>query len=114
MPRQGRRDNRSAEAEAWRKLYKTARWQEIRRAQLAAFPLCQTCMSRGHVTPASVCNHADKNSKATVEGFFAGPFSSECAPCHDSVIQRREKRGYVVGCGSDGRPNDPSHPWNKR
>lgn len=107
-----RRDDRSEEATAWRRLYKTARWQSVRRAQLAAYPLCQTCMSQGHVTPATVCNHADKDSKATVEGFFAGPFTSECAPCHDSVIQKQEKRGHIIGSDESGQPLDPSHPWN--
>ena len=113
MASTGRRDDRSAEAQAWRKLYKTARWQGIRRAQLAAYPLCQTCMSQGHVTAATVCNHADKDSKATVEGFFAGPFTSECAPCHDSVIQKQERRGYQIGCKPDGTPNNPRHHWHK-
>ena len=112
MASTGRRDDRrSAQAIEWRRLYKTARWQAIRKAQLAAFPLCQTCMTRGHVTPATVCNHANKDSKATVEGFYEGPFSSECAPCHDSVIQKQEKRGHIIGCDESGIPLDPMSAW---
>jgi len=111
MARTGRRDDRSAEAEGYRRLYRTKRWLLIRKAQLAAYPLCQTCLSQGHVTPATVCNHADKDSKATVEGFFGGPFTSECKPCHDSVIQKQEKRGHLIGCDESGTPLDPNSPW---
>lgn len=107
-----RRDDRSPEAQEYRRLYRTKRWEETRRAQLAAHPLCQTCQSQGRITAATVCNHADKDSKATVEGFFAGPFTSECAPCHDSVIQKQEKRGHIIGSDESGMPRDPSHHWN--
>jgi len=40
---------------------------------------------------------------------------SVCKPCHDSAIQREEKRGLsCVGVDVTGRPTDPSHPWNRR
>lgn len=104
-----RPDRRSAEAAAYRRLYRTARWMRTRAEQLAKQPLCETCLSQGRITAATVCNHADKDSKATEEGFFAGPFTSECAPCHDSVIQRNERRAEVgklpiQPCGTDGWP----------
>lgn len=67
----------------------------------------------GRITAATVCNHVDKDSKATIEGFYAGPFTSECAPCHDSVIQKQEKRGHIIGCDADGLPLDPNHHWNR-
>lgn len=109
MANAGRRDDRSREAQAWRRLYKTAGWRAIRAAQLAAEPLCRTCKAQGRITPATVCNHVDKRAKATVAGFFAGPFSSECQPCHDGVIQSDERRveaGKLPwrACGSDGWP----------
>ena len=103
-------DSRSAEAQAYRHLYRTARWRRTRAAQLAAHPLCAMCLPR--VVAATICNHEDKDSKATVEGFFAGPFSSLCAPHHDSTQQRQERRGYVIGCDEDGTPRDPNHHWN--
>ena len=112
-PVQRRPDQRSQQAQEYRRLYKTARWQSIRLDQLAKRPLCETCESAGRITPATVCNHADKDSKATEEGFFAGPFNSLCAPHHDSTQQRQEKRGYTIGCDTDGRPLDPNHPWNR-
>lgn len=109
MASTGRRDDRSAEAQVWRRLYKTARWQGIRRAQLAAHPLCRTCLQQKRTTRATVCNHLDKNAKATVEGFYAGPFSSECGPCHDAVVGRDERRADAGklptrAFGADGWP----------
>lgn len=108
-----RPDRRSAEAAAYRRLYRTARWRRTRAEQLFKQPLCETCLSQGRITAATVCNHADRDSKRTEEGFFAGPFTSECAPCHDSVIQKQEKRGHIIGCDDAGMPLDPNHHWNR-
>jgi 5-methylcytosine-specific restriction protein A len=112
-PKIRRPDRRSAQAEAYRRFYRTARWQRTRADQLAKQPLCETCQSQGRIAAATVCNHADKDSKATEEGFFAGPFTSECQPCHDSVIQKQEKRGHIIGADASGRPLDPGHHWNR-
>jgi hypothetical protein len=106
------RDTRSPEALAYRKLYKTARWQKTRADQLAKQPLCETCLSQKRITPATVCNHDDPETKKNPETFFAGPFSSQCAPCHDSVIQKQEKRGHVIGCDENGWPLGEQHHWN--
>ena len=103
-------DRRSPEAEAWRRLYKTAKWQAIRRDQLQRFPLCRACWRQGRTTPATVCNHLDKSSKAT--DFFRGPFSSLCAPCHDGGEQKAEGAGFSAEAGEDGWPTDPRHPAN--
>ncbi len=103
-------DRRSPEAEAYRRLYKTARWQHIRKAQLTKRPVCERCRKRGRVTIATVCHHVDRDSKANPETFFAGPFESLCAPCHDSDAQGEEARGYSTAIDADGWPTDPRHP----
>lgn len=107
-----RRDARSAQAQGYRHLYKTARWQRTRAAQLQAQPLCQACRNIGRITEATVCNHADPAAKATEQGFFAGPFTSLCASCHDAGEQKAERAGYSAEAGSDGWPTDPAHPCN--
>lgn len=104
-------DRRSPEAEAYRKLYKTARWQRIRAAQLAKHPICARCKKAGRITVATVCHHLDKDSKAT--DFFKGPFESSCAPCHDGPIQSEEKTGFSKEIGNDGWPTDERHPANR-
>ena len=106
----GRRDDRSDEAKAYRRLYRTKRWQWTRADQLARHPLCAMCLPS--VTLATICDHADKDSKATEEGFFRGPFNSLCKTHHDSTRQREERRGYVIGCDESGLPLDPGHHWN--
>jgi len=104
-------DPRSDDALRYRKLYKTARWQAIRRDQLQRHPLCEACAKRNRITPATVCNHLDKDSKAT--DFFRGPFSSSCAPCHDAGEQKAESAGFSGEADADGWPISPLHPSNR-
>ena len=107
-----RPDRRSVEAEQYRRLYGTARWKWTRAQQLASHPLCEACAKLGRVTAATVCNHTDPDSKSDSETFFAGPFSSLCAPCHDQGEQREEKAGYSFAVDSSGWPTDSNHPAN--
>lgn len=105
-------EQRSAEALAYRHLYKTKRWQALRRAQLRAQPLCIMCLKAGRFTPATVCDHVDPKAK-TPATFFNGPFQSLCAPHHNSAKQREEKRGYSGEVDADGWPTDVRHPANR-
>lgn len=88
-------DFRSKEAEAYRKLYKTKRWQDTRDRQLASKPLCERCAKVGKVTVATVCHHVDKSTKDNQATFFAGPFASLCKQCHDGPIQKEERSGRI-------------------
>jgi 5-methylcytosine-specific restriction protein A len=116
-----RRDSRSPEAEAYRRLYKDKRWRGkagVRARQLAKQPLCEMCLKASRITRATVCDHVDPKRKETEEGFFKGPFQSLCDQepfrCHSSRKQREERLGYEPGCDPSGRPIDPNHPWNRR
>ena len=106
-------DRRSAAALAYRRLYNTAAWRHIRRAQLARMPLCEVCTQRGLVVPATVVNHRVAHRGDTA--LFADPanLQSTCAHCHDSEIQSRERTGrtWDSAIGADGLPSDPTHPW---
>ena len=56
------------------------------------------------VTAATVCHHID-DDKSTMEKFFAGPFASSCADCHDTDEQRVERGGRArQQVDSDGWP----------
>lgn len=98
-----RTDYRSADAAEYRKLYKTAHWQRIRRAQLAAHPLCAMCKQTGHITPATVCDHINPHRGDPVV-FYAGPFQSLCKPHHDGAKQSEERTGKIKGSDADGWP----------
>jgi len=107
-----RRDRRSAESLAYRKLYKTKRWLEIRQAQLTAEPLCQRHKKRGQLVRAEVVHHV-KAHKGDEYLFYHGEVESLCKACHDSDAQSEEARGYSKRIGSDGWPVDPKHPANQ-
>lgn len=99
-----RYDARSPEAEAYRRWYKTQRWQRIRAQQLNAEPLCAYCLNIGRTTAATVCDHVEPH-KGDERLFWHGPFQSLCKQCHDSDKQRIEKGGkpkQVIGL--DGWP----------
>lgn len=104
-------DRRSAEAAAYRRLYKTARWRAKRLAQLEAEPLCRRCKKRGRIVPATVANHLIAH-KGDLDLFWYGELESSCKPCHDGDIQSEERLGYSKEIGADGFPVDPNHPWN--
>lgn len=98
-----RSDQRSAEAAAYRRLYGTARWRRIREAKLQRDPLCEWCLEREVVEPATEVHHADGGHKGDVDKFWSGPFVSTCKPCHASRGQR-EDNGTHVEFGLDGWP----------
>lgn len=107
-----RPDQRSAKAKAYRLLYKTARWQLLRSAQLLKQPLCERCDRDGRVTPATVVHHRRAHKGDQALFFDPTNLSSSCAPCHDQIEQIVEARGFEVGCDRDGRPIAADHPWN--
>lgn len=84
-------------------LYKTARWQRLRAAQLMAEPLCRMCKEERRTTAATVCDHIEPH-KGDVAKFWAGPFQSLCAAHHNGAKQEMEKSGTRRGCDVNGRP----------
>jgi 5-methylcytosine-specific restriction protein A len=104
---------RSVEANEYRVLYKSAQWQRMRGYQLSQEPLCRFCAKQGRVEPASVVDHI-KPHRGDRKLFFDGfNLQSLCKPCHDSIKQAEEHRGYSNEIGLDGRPVDPNHPANR-
>jgi 5-methylcytosine-specific restriction enzyme A len=109
----GRQDLRSPEAEGYRKLYKLSAWKRAREAQLSKQPLCELCLERGRVVPASIVNHR-KPHKGDWQRFIdPANHQSACKPCHDGAIQSYERTGRMAGSDSSGLPTDPNHPWNR-
>ena len=103
---------RQAGGTRFKHLYRTARWQRIRKAQLQAHPLCSQCQMAGRVTAATVCNHTlGHPADETEEMFWAGPFDSQCAACHSGVTARQERTGRIVGGDVGGWSLDPDSPW---
>lgn len=117
--------DRSEAAQAYRRLYKTARWQKLRAHQLAAEPLCRFCADAGRLTPASVVDHIEPH-RGDLDLFFrVSNLQSLCDAepwrCHSKIKQIEERhaeadkrRGYSTEIGLDGWPVDPAHPMNRR
>lgn len=99
---------------AFAHLYRTARWQGIRRAQLAQEPLCAYCLAQGNTKLATVCDHVNGHPVGeTEQGFWVGPFQSLCASCHNGAKQEQERHGTLRGGTTDGWPLDQNHHWNR-
>jgi 5-methylcytosine-specific restriction endonuclease McrA len=92
------------------RLYAKASWKHRRAAQLREHPLCAYCLKRGQVVAASVADHIEPHDGDAEK--FEGPLQSLCATCHSAIKQAEENGGLMRGCGLDGMPLDPRHPWN--
>lgn len=105
-------DRRSAEAEEYRRLYKTAAWRSRRMHQLADEPLCRSCKAAGRETLATIADHVIPH-RGDERLFFEGELQSLCDEepwrCHSRVKQREERLGFSPAVGSDGFPIDPKH-----
>jgi hypothetical protein len=104
---------RSPEAAAWRKLYKTARWEAVRQNQFNSEPLCEWCLAGKPkvIRPATVVHHADPH-KGDLQKFFGGKLISLCADCHDRTAHQIEAKGYTHAIDETGWPSHPDHPAN--
>jgi 5-methylcytosine-specific restriction protein A len=94
---------RVTERRPWLPWYGTARWQRIRKMQLAAEPLCRMCEEVGDVTAATVCDHIEPHRGDAVK-FWSGPFQSLCASHHSREKQAEEHGRKVIRYGADGYP----------
>ncbi len=98
--------------------YNTAAWQRLRKAKLAADPLCYACKLRGTVTAAIAVDH--------VQAIAAGgePFPplsglmSMCERCHNektNAVDRSDRRASgrrFKGFDAHGNPIDPGDDWH--
>jgi 5-methylcytosine-specific restriction protein A len=74
--------------------YDSPAWQSIRRRQLSIQPLCQACLTRGHVHLAEHVDHLFPWNVVGDESFVLNIFQSLCKPCH-SHKTALEQRGII-------------------
>jgi len=108
-----RPDYRSPEAQAYRRLYKQARWIPLRAHQLQAKPLCEWCYAKGLTVVATVAHHTEPHRGDRAKFFDSTNLTSLCAPCHDNDAAQIEAKGYSTAIGEDGWPTDPRHVANR-
>lgn len=73
---QDHRDNK------WLYLYKSARWQAMRDAQLRKDPLCCKCRKQNRLTPADTADHIKPHHGNPDLFYNADNMQSMCASCH--------------------------------
>lgn len=95
------------------RLYNSRKWRKRRDRQLQRHPLCARCADRGVVVAAKVAHHIERH-EGDLHKFYFGELRSLCAPCHDSIEQMIESRGYHTEIGVDGWPVDKAHPVYSR
>lgn len=107
-----RGDAVSVPRETWQWMYSTRQWKECRRLHRQEYPLCKRCLEKGKIVAAQVVHHVERH-EGNWEIFLNSELESLCKHCHDSLEQGKERRGYSLEVGLDGRPIDPNHPANR-
>lgn len=106
------RNQRSAEAKAYRAIYRTTRWKRLRLAILSAEPLCRMCKEADRLTPATVVDHITPHKGDLTLAYDPDNLQPLCKLHHDSAKQSEERRGYSRAVDEKGYPIDPRHPCN--
>lgn len=86
-----------------------AAWRRLRAAVLAEEPLCQHCLDRGVIEPATEVDHVDNDPTDN----RPEALQSLCKPCHSRKTQADMGKRVAMGCDADGYPLDPNHDWQK-
>lgn len=80
----------------WRKWYSTVRWKRLRWSVLLRDGFtCQRCGKLEGDTAMLVANHKKPHRGNELLFWDDANLETACKPCHDSLIQREERRGAV-------------------
>jgi 5-methylcytosine-specific restriction endonuclease McrA len=97
------------------RFYNSKAWKNLRKAKLAADPLCEYCPP-GRLTVATDVDHV-KAISAGGDPLSWKNLRSACHTCHSRKTLYIERFGKdrvpVKGCDASGRPLDPKHWWNE-
>lgn len=106
-------DRRSDEAKAYRKLYNSKAWQQLRWSILTRDEFtCQKC-SRLEGDPSQLVADHRQPHRGDLDLFWSeANVWTLCKPCHDRDKQSEERIGFSKAIGRDGWPVDDRHPAN--
>ncbi len=91
-----------------------SKWSKARRDYLKSHPWCVKHLERGEHVSATVVDHIKPHRQDWSLFWDRSNWQPLCKLHHDSLKQKEDNRGYVIGCDVAGRPVDPNHPWNKK
>jgi 5-methylcytosine-specific restriction protein A len=100
----------------WAAWYHTPRWRKLRKAFLAANPLCRECLGRGIVTRATEVHHKQPHKGDESLFWDSDNWDVLCKPCHDAHTVDDGVFGHgpsLKGCDEDGMPISNAHAWNR-
>lgn len=98
---------------AYRNLYKSKRWQQLRKAQLSKHPYCQCPHHEGKRVPGNIVDHITPHKGDTRLFFDPNNLQTLTKTCHDKFKQSEERGGKGFNQGSDklGNPLNPMDHW---
>ena len=81
--------------------YSDPAWRTIRRGQLSKQPLCQSCLTKGHVASAVHVDHVFPWRHIGQDAFLNNIFQSLCHECH-SYKTGQERKGIYIHYKPEG------------
>lgn len=74
--------------------YSNPAWRTIRRTQLSKQPLCQSCLTHGHIASALHVDHVFPWRHIGDHAFINNIFQSLCHECHSHKTAQERKGNY--------------------
>jgi 5-methylcytosine-specific restriction endonuclease McrA len=78
---------KSIERKKFNSMYDKSSWKKLRQAKLSMQPMCQACLIRGVVSPASQVDHLFAWSAIGELAFYRNIFQCLCHGCHSDKTQ---------------------------
>lgn len=75
-------EKKSDKRKEFNSMYSQPAWRKFRETQLSRQPLCQCCLSGGHIRTANTVDHLFSWNHIGKHAFFHNLFQSLCADCH--------------------------------
>jgi len=91
--------------------YSNPAWRTIRRTQLSKQPLCQSCLTHGHIASALHVDHVFPWRQIGDHAFINNIFQSLCHECH-SHKTAQERKGIFEHYTQDGIKNFTKGDYN--
>lgn len=80
------------------KIYNSKMWKQLRNSYIAEFPLCQSCLEKGKITPAEQIHHRVEFLKGTTQAeieALAFDWDNLQALCKDCHLEKHGKKPKV-------------------
>lgn len=101
------RYQRDREAKAF---YNSRAWRMLRSLKLALDPVCEDCLKKDMLVPATVVHHEKERSEHPHLALSLENLRSKCAPCH-SRLHASECKEMDMNTNECEQMHAPTAPW---